>query len=117
MAMVSSSAEGLFGGSAQGLVVSIVEPRAKDTVSRWQELGSRTFSMKAMEIRPPEVVCGWGWSSYLWPPHIRKFDRQALNVPAILELFPPGLRDGFDTKIGPGNRARHRAQCVPVSAV
>ena len=50
MAMVSSSAAGLLGGSDPG--------RAKDSgsIPRWREAGPRTFSMKAAEIRPPEVV-------------------------------------------------------------
>jgi hypothetical protein len=58
VAMVSSSAAGLLGGSAQGLVVSAAEPRANDAglTPRWREPGSRMFSMKAAEIRPPEVV-------------------------------------------------------------
>ena len=56
--MVSSSAAGLLGASAQGLVVSAAEPRANDAGStpRWRELGSRMLSMKAALIKPPEVV-------------------------------------------------------------
>ena len=55
MAMVSSSAAGLLGASAQG--------KAKEAGStpRWREPGSRMFSMKATLIRPPEVVMWVIW--------------------------------------------------------
>jgi hypothetical protein len=48
--MVSSSAAGVLGRAAHG--------RANDSGStpRWREPGWRTFSMKAAEIRPPELT-------------------------------------------------------------
>jgi len=54
--MASSCAAGFFGASAQSAVAR--RPAANDagSTSRWREPGSRMTLMKAVEIRPPEVV-------------------------------------------------------------
>jgi hypothetical protein len=54
--MVSSSAAGFLGASAQS--ADARHPTANDAglTSRWREPGSRMAPMKAAEIRPPEVV-------------------------------------------------------------
>ena len=54
--MVSSNAAGFLGASAQS--ADAVHPTANDagSTSRWREPGSRMAPMKAVGIRPPEVM-------------------------------------------------------------
>jgi hypothetical protein len=85
VAMVSSSAAGVLGGTAQG--------RANDAGStpRWREPGWRTFSMKAAEIRPPEVV--------MW-----------VGLACPLPLDRRRHRDCRSVADGPGHRRRAQAE-------